>query len=321
MRRRPYIKNLVALVAIFLVLTLSWGQGLAKEPGLDQDAWSAPWQELTFEASKTLTRILVRVELHSGRGYCPYPIDILAKGFMSCPLKDDRAMVISEETVTMSLIFPQKKYEHFVWFDPLSLDAIERVRWKKSGSRWIKLYKWQAKGVARLAIRPGDASEDLPPFKWKRRYSSFYRFGKDVGSVCGKGQGVSEPLVLVYLASRLGEARQLGERTLCVFGKKVLHRCKIEGKGEESVKVRYLAITPKGKKKVKERKKVLVYSVRPVTLEASQSRTEPFSLLGLKRNIEIFVEAGTGIPVRIRGDNDVMGHIDLRLVEARFKGL
>ncbi len=282
--------------------------------------WMPPWRELTFQGSKALTRFLVRLRLDRASGVCPYPVEDLSEGFIQCPLARKDALVIWAETVTMSLIFPQEKYEHFVWFDPASLAAFQRVRWKKSGNLWIKLYKWQENGVARLAVRPKGGQEELPPYEWKRRYTSFYLFSDS--SKCSKGKTISEPLVLVYLASWLGANCLKGPVSLCVFGKKVVHLCVLEKEREKNEKVRFILHEGDSQKKVKEKRRVIVYSLKASSSHSGKDgRKEPFSLLGLQQNIEIHVEADSGMPIRIRGDNEVLGHIDLYLVEVRKRDI
>ncbi len=304
--------GLFLILEIFMLTPYFW----IRLSWCEQSPWIPSWKEVTYQGSKPLTKLLVRVSIDHAFGKCPYPLKEAASGFLSCPLDCKHCLLISAETVTMSLFFPQEKYEHFVWFEPGDLDTIQRVRWKKSGNRWLKLYRWTEEGVERLVVRPrSEGQEDLLPSRWSRRYKSFYSYPNSFISLDYKG--ISEPLALFYLVSRLG-AKQSKERVrLYVFGKKTLHQVGIRFKKTVHERINYEQAGQQYIKRVKDRRKELfVYTLSSSCVCPKGKKKEPFSLLGLQKNIEFHVDPTTGLILKIKGDNQLLGHIELDLKKA-----
>ncbi len=299
---------------IWLVLLLFPSCLLAEEHNSIQ-APLLPWKELTLEGSKALTRFMVRVKFEDASGVCPFPFNTISAEHFRCPYPHGGITLLSAETVTMSLILPQEKYEHYLWFDPNRLEARQRARWKKSGKKWLKLYKWDKEGVFRLSIRPKDEMEEtLDPSRWSKRYTSFYKYPMNISGT-SKKLIVSEPLALIYIASKLGLGKKKEKTSLLVFGKKTLHNVTIRFLKEKEKKVCYQEQQGLGLHEVKGRAKLYVYGIEAEPVDASKYQEE-FSLLGLNKNIEISVQVANGVIVRIRGDNDVIGHVDLKLIRA-----
>ena len=276
-----------------------------------QEEWLPQWKQLTLEGEKPLTRFLVKLQIDDGAALCPYPLSDIKMDNFRCPWPQDGVLLLSAETVTMSLVLPQEKYEHFVWFRAKNIEALQRVRWKKSGNKWLKLYVWQDRGVSRLSIRPREGEEIFSPGKWTKRYKSFYKYPLEV--VRKTGKVISEPLSLIYLVSHLAHKGLKKKVSTLVFGKKGLHVVTVSFKKEKSTKIRFHEGSPHGPIKKKNKTGIYVYRIQAESVVGGRHH-EAFSLIGLQHHIEIFVEPKSGIITRIRGDNDVVGHVDLRLV-------
>ncbi len=295
---------LCLLLSMFTALSYASNQ-------LKDEEWLPQWKQLTLEGEKPLTRFLVKLTIDDGASLCPYPLNDIKLDDFRCPWPQEGVLLLSAETVTMSLVLPQEKYEHFVWFRPENIKALQRVRWKKSGNKWLKLYVWQNKGVSRLSIRPREGEEILSPAKWTKRYRSFYRYPLEV--VRKTGKIVSEPLSLIYLVSHLAHNGIKEKVSILVFGKKCLHAVTVSFKKEKSSQIRFHESSPHGFVKKKKKTSSYIYRIQAQSVVDGRYQ-ETFSLIGLQHHIEIFVEPKSGIITRIRGDNDVVGHVDLRLV-------
>ncbi len=304
--------GLFLILQIFMLAPYFW----IRLSSCEQLPWIPSWKEVTYQGSKPLTKLLVHISIDHAFGKCPYPLKEAASGFIVCPLDCKNCLLISAETVTMSLFFPQEKYEHFVWFDLGNLDAIQRVRWKKSGNRWLKLYRWKDTGVERLVIRPrSEGQEDLLPSKWSRRYKSFYSYPNAFISLDDKR--ISEPLALFYLVSRLGATQSMKSVRLYVFGKKALHQVGIRFKKTVHERISYEQIGHLYSKRVKDRRrKLFVYTLSSSCICQKGKKKEYFSLLGLEKNIEFHVDPTTGLIQKIKGDNQLLGHIELDIKKA-----
>jgi hypothetical protein len=59
-----------------------------------------------------------------------------------------------------------------------------------------------------------------------------------------------------------------------------------------------------------------VYSIKTESLAAEKEEAENFSLLGLHKNIRIYMDPEKQIPVRISGTNNTIGKLELQLRNA-----
>jgi hypothetical protein len=60
-------------------------------------------------------------------------------------------------------------------------------------------------------------------------------------------------------------------------------------------------------------------SLRARALTAIEGEDEDFSFLGLKGDITIFIDSGSGIPIQISGDIPTIGRVDLKLYDVRLR--
>ncbi len=298
----------------FLFLLSAWpGAASSKKSTPEKSFFMPRWSEILLEGSRPLTRFLVRVRLSKAQGICPYPLSEMKTPFLACPMKSPGVLLISAETVTMSLLLPQEKYEHFVWFRPDTGEALQRLRWKKSGQEWLKLYRWEKDAVRRLSIRPKNEKEkDEGPKEWSKRYISSYPLFKNTPS---EGEAaLSEPLVLLYLASRAGMSRATSSEKVLLFGKKGINEVVLRFKKRRRIRINYTERVDGQERSRREKAQVFVYTLSSRQPETGHIHQERFSLLGLQRDIEIYVDVKRGMVVRIQGENDVVGKVDLRLV-------
>jgi len=305
-----------ALFSLFLLTT--WpGAAFSKKSG--PESYLMPrWSEIILEGSRPLTRFLVRVRLSKAQGVCPYPLSEMKTPFLACPMESPGVLLISAESVTLSLLLPQEKYEHFVWFRPDAGEALQRLRWKKSGKEWLKLYRWEEAAVRRLSIRPKNEKEkEEGPPNWSKRYISLYPVSKSTSS---EGVAVlSEPLVLLYLAARAGMSRATSLEKVVLFGKKGIHEVVLRFKKRKRIKLKYIERVDGQERLRREKAQVFIYTISSRQPETGHIHRERFSLLGLQQDIEIYVDVKRGMVVRIEGENEVVGKVGLRLVSVTLR--
>ncbi len=309
---------LVGALSVLFLLPCKSGAAFSKKSGPEGSYFMPGWSEILLEGSKPLTRFLVRVRLNKAQGVCPYPLNEMKTPFLACPIESPDVLLISAETVTMSLLLPQEKYEHFVWFRPDTGEALQRLRWKKSGQEWLKLYRWEKEAVKRLSIRPKNEKEKQEwPSNWSKRRISSYPVFKNKPSE--GAEHLSEPLVLLYLACRAGMRRIASPEKVLLFGKKGTHEVVLKFKKHKRMKINYIERIGGQERPKREKVQVFVYTLSSRQPETNYIHRERFSLLGLQRDIEIYVDVKRGMVVRIEGENDVVGKVDLRLVSVTLR--
>ncbi len=270
-----------------------------------------PWKELYFQGGKGFTRIAASVRLRSSRGFCPCDLTCTLKGLMPCPLEEANTKVLSVDTAVSTLIPPQEEYIQHVWFNKKNGKAYQRIRWKKGAHAWIKAYKWEERGVRRLKLQPRGPHEiNLAPGKWTRKKSSFFPYAQDAESC----HVISEPAVLLYLLSIIDTRQVRFPLELCVFGKKQLHRVTIRLMRLKPLKISFESYGLQGEHRVEKTIRPMVFFI--TTLPEEKKKREPFSLLGLREDIYIFIDPETRLPVRIMGKTKRAGDMVLALTGA-----
>ena len=121
------------------------------------------------------------------------------------------------------------------------------------------------------------------------------------------------PLVF-YLLSTLDLTSKKGPYEICVFGKKQLHRLTIRQEESPPMEVSFITRTPSQKEEtIKGQITPLVYSIKTESLAPEKEEAENFSLLGLHKNIRIYMDPEKLLPVRISGTNNIIGKLELEL--------
>ncbi len=285
----------------------SIGHGLHLRP-------KSPWRELYFQGGKGFTRIAASVRLRSPLGFCPSNLSKPLSGFAPCPLEGPDIRVLSVESAVSTLIPPQEEYIQHVWFNRKTMNTYQRIRWKKGSRPWIKTYTWGKTGVQRLKLQPSGPME-LPfsPDKWTKKHKSFFTYPRGGRTGCGI---ISEPTILLYLASVMDPKRTSFPFELCVFVKKQLHKVTMRLVRLKPMKVSFESYGLQGQHRVEKTVKPLVFFITSSPVDPEDKKHEAFSLLGLQEEIYIFIDPETGLPVRIIGKTKRIGDMVLALTGA-----
>jgi hypothetical protein len=198
-------------------------------------------------------------------------------------------------------------------FDPNGSGALQRIRLRQGKDKWQKRYRFAQTGVHRLRIKPKDSREEtLPLDQWTKIRNHFYAYA-DNDKACRR---ILEPGSLLYIVSALNIATAPKSFSLCVFNKKQLHQVKVSIDGSQALKVDYLEKhVDKRPIRVAGEVDTLKVSFQPHSLAPENIEPEHFSFLGLRGDFDIYVDAVTGIPVRVSGRTSIFGKVDIHLQE------
>jgi len=314
------MKKLLASFTIFLTVCLvTFAAPFASgRPGTkpSKDATvrmhsSFPWKELYFQGGKGFTRVAATLRLRPSSDFCPPGVHGIISGFMPCPLEDAGIQVLSAETAITNLIPPQEEYIQHTWFRRKDVGAIQRLRHKKGSHPWLKAYRWEANGVSRLKIQPGEPWQiNKECSHWTKKHRSFFSYSKGHESC----RTVSEPTLLFYLLSAMDYKKNDFPMEVCVFGKKELHLLTIRMMRLKPIKISFESYGLPGEKRIEKTVRPLVYFISESP--GHEKDHEPFSLLGLQEEIYIFVDPATRLPVRIIGKTKRLGDMVLALTGA-----
>ena len=273
----------------------------------------ASWTDLTFTGSKFFTSIKIKIQLEPGELSSSASAQKTGTDLADYSEAENDSKLL---TLKWSLtgILAQGQYEVNVWFKTADGLPYKRIRSRYDDDPWVKNYYWEDKGVRRHKIKPGDSAENKQPStKWTDRKEHFYKYPTESAG-CGS---VSDPSLIFYLLSTLDPDTLQDSKKICVFGKKQVHRLTIRQEKSSPIEVSFKAQASSQKEEtIKEQITPLVYSIKTTPLAPEKMEPEKFSLLGLHKNIRIYMDPEKLIPVRISGTNDSIGKLDLELQNA-----
>ena len=305
------------LLVWFLISVFNLGEVLPLTPALSSsykfDMSEVVWNSLSFKSEIFFGTVTTKATLEK------LPVDEIDGMLISSPhgevLKPlgTKVFIVTINSTIDPLIGSDEILVTRLWFAPQEVTAFQRMRLRKGKEKWEKTYRWTENGVYRLRKKPKGSDEDeLPLERWTDSENSFYPYDLDQ-SKCGS---VTGPSALLYVVSAADLAVGDQPLNLCVFNKKQLHLLRVRAEKYQLLKINYLEKSQHKETRRKEKADVLKISFTSRPLFADEAKAEPFSLLGLKGDFDIFIDKVSKIPVQVSGKIPGMGRVDIKLREA-----
>jgi len=306
---------MISLALSFMVGVGQTATALAVNPGWASSQKDAYWKGLTFNHSRTLVKLTVQIQIQS-----PAP---MADGFLSrmgaslteCSETVKEMKLMAVDMRAEGLSFFDEQYTEKIWFSAGDGRAYRRIRWRKEGDPWVKSYCWTDNGVRRQKIQPASHDEGKQaPIKWTKTTESFYPHPKNTIN----SAAISDPTVLLYLLSVLEPLNLKSPFEIYVFGKEQLHRLTCRHEKSSPMAVSFKLHSSSDVVGINTTIKPLVFSIEAESLASKDSKPEIFSLLGLQKEILIYLDPSRHLPIRVSGRNSVYGELILDLSDARL---
>jgi hypothetical protein len=311
--RYSIIFILFMIAGLFAVCCSAGAQPISH---LKLDTHRVPWSHLSFHAKNFWIEVSTDIQMKSLRAS---DLDaVLLKSPQGIPIKPKTSQV-NEMTIN-TILDPRfrspVKIHNRIWFNPADASALGRIRLRRGEDDFKKIYRFTDRGVFRHRIEPKDNEEArLEPDKWTDVKDTFYPY--DINQL--KCPVVSERSLLIYVISAAADLKRNESLYLCVFGKRQLHRVRLQKEGIHPVKVDYIE-----KNQDREIRKdsiikalKIVITAQPVSPHSKDP--ENFSFLGFHEGISVYIEPATGLPVYISGIIPTVGKADLKLQKAWVK--
>ncbi len=281
-------------------------------PGLASSPEGVGWTSLTFNASKLLSKLTVQIKIQSPAPLSDGLLTRMGAGLTGSAATFRRMKLMTADLRAQGRSFLNEEYSEMIWFNAADGRAYRRIRRRMGGAPWVKIYSWTEQGVRRQKIQPAGRDErNQSPMKWTGTRESFYPYPRSTVP----SRPVSDPTYLLYLLSAL-EPRNLNSAfEISVFGKEQLHRLTCRREKSSPLSVSFKTSSSAGTVGISKTIYPIIYSV---TAESSASKgTEPetFSLLGLEKDIRIYLDPSTHLPIRVSGKNSLWGELVLDLSE------
>jgi len=301
------------LVSLCITHRPSFAQGQNGHGALNRE--KSFWSGLQFTSSTLLAKLKVEIFLDSATGETPF--SSLAIDLPDDSTASEHRLQLTVDFAVQGAFLGETRYKESTIFNESTLLPYQRNRVMDNGTeKWVKVYYWQEKGVRRHRILPAnDREENLSPERWTRRTTSFYPYPQKSNN-CGT---ILDASLLLYLLSTRTTDQNQAPFTVCVFGKKQLHRLSIAQTNSTPISVAFLSRSASQNITVAKETLPLVYAIAVETIPPANEEPETFSFFGLNNDIRIAIDKNTRLPLRIQGINNSIGPLVLNLQEVSWQ--
>jgi hypothetical protein len=307
------LKRISAITYILIIICLqhaarpTWAQSPFEE---NLDPSRVVWTNLLFQANKMLGTVIADVQLAFISSTEAESMLIASPKGIPVPMASAKVGYITVHR-TFNPVFGSKiTEEDQVWFNPNEATALGRVRLRRGNDDFKKIYRFTGQGVYRFRREPKNEQEvPLPPEKWTDVKETFYSHNlKQSGCSI-----VSERSILLYVASAASFSDNQDPISLYVFGKRQLFRVDLSAAGLQALKVKYIAKTRDNEVRKETTVEASKITIKTQPMDSDLNEAETFSFLGLHKNIVIFIDPTSRLPLQISGEVPKLGRVDLQL--------
>ena len=282
----------------------------------DLEPQRVPWSQLSFQAKNFWVGVSTDIQL---RSLAVSELDaVLLASPQGMPVKPQtyQASELTINTIIDPRFRSPVKIYNRIWFDPTDASALGRIRLRRGEDDFKKIYRFTEQGVFRHRIEPKDKGEaGLEPDKWTDTKDTFYPY--DINRL--KCSGVSERSVLIYILSAAAISKNNQPLTVCVFGKRQLHRVQLKKEGTLPIQVNYIEKIRQVETRKEGTVRALRFAITVEPIEPHLEDVENFSVLGLHQDIALYIDPASRLLLRVSGIITGVGKVDLTLHEAQLK--
>jgi hypothetical protein len=286
------------------------------ESHLRLNFYRVPWTHLSFHAKNFWVEVSTDIQLRSLAATELDAALLASPQGIPVKLKESQAAELTINTIIDPRFRSPVRIYNRIWFEPTDASALGRVRLRRGEDDFKKMYRFTEQGVFRHRIEPRVRREaKLEPERWTDVKDTFYPF--DINQL--KCPVVSERSLLIYLLSAVSISDVKGPVSLCVWGKRKLHRVQLRNEGILPIKVNYLEKNQQVEIRREDNILARKIAITAQPIERSSEEAENFSFLGLHTDITVYLEPNTLMPVQVSGIIPTVGRADLELANVRLK--
>jgi hypothetical protein len=283
---------------------------------LDLEAQRVPWSQLSFQAKNFWVEVSTEIQIRYLRTSA---LDaLLLASPKGIPIKPKKSQIneMTVNTIIDPRFRPPVKIHNRIWFNPTDVSAMGRIRLRRGDDHFKKMYRFTDQGVFRHRIEPkNDKEATLGPERWTDIKNSFYPYDL-TRTGCSF---VSERSLLVFILSAVDFSMNNEPLSLCVFGKRQLHRVKLQAQGLHPLNVNYIEKTQGATIRKQGTINTLKIAITAEPMDSGLKEPENFSFLGFHNNIVIYIQPAAGLPIQAEGIIPTIGKAQLKLNEVKWR--
>ena len=280
---------------------------LSLAQGSNLDPSRVDWTNLSYKARVLFFRMNIDVQLNQ------IPL-AKSKAALLAPKQGEATMPQSDPGYRIDLDTKILRRKSFIslWFDPDGA-AFQRTQTDTGKKHRVKTYRILNNGFYSFQAKPRDSEKELPPEQW----TDIGEGSKEFDKLAPAGTIITEPTALYYLvsASPLNKPGDTFEQH--IFTKHGIYKLDLHALEYQNIEVKFDS-NQSGQKRT-------VYNdeFRALHIRMNGSAIDPavqsdFKLLGLKGDIDLYMDPETRVLVQISGKLDIVGHTDIKLRSITF---
>ncbi|MFO7497577.1 MAG: hypothetical protein R6X05_18285 [Desulfobacterales bacterium] len=275
-----------------------------------------PWEHLRYRSKNMVVTLTAEMRLQALPA--PQVQAVLLKSPRGTPLTASAPETL-HLTLDMMIDFAFRNpvnISNKVWFNPNDAAALGRFRLRRGEDDFEKTYRFTEQGVFRRNREPQTKEEaKRDPDKWPYVVDTFYPHDPDrLGC-----PAVTDGLALIYIVSAAESLQGSQPLSLCVFGKRQLHRVQLKPHGVQILKVDFIEKKQQAETRLKGDLKALKIALEAAPMASELDEMENFSFLGLHKNIVIFIDPASNLPLQVTGEISTVGKATLKLLEVQLR--
>jgi len=199
-----------------------------------------------------------------------------------------------------------------LWFDPDGT-AFQRTQTDTGKKQRVKTYRILKNGYYSFQAKPKENEKELPPKKWSDIGESNNRFN----SLPPTGTIITEPAALFYLVSASPLNKPGDKFQQYIFTKHGIYRIDLHAVDYQTIEVHFKS-NQRGKERTVYDDEFKALNIRMTGVAIDPAMQDDFDFLGLKGDIDLYLDPETRVLVQISGSLDIVGYTDILLREATF---
>ncbi len=312
-------KKLLLFLSSFMVIQLacfSNSTPAQSYPQIKLEPSRVPWLQLTYGIKNFTAEVTTHVRLESLPTAAVEAA--LIKSPQGVPIRVSRpeSYKISVQKIVDPIFRSPVTTVDQVWFNPQDATALGRIRLRRGNDDFKKVCRFTEQGVFRNQREPNDQQEaSQQPEKWTNVNDTYYAYNlAQLGCPTA-----SERLVLIYIVSAAEISESTQPLSLCVFGKRQLFHVRLRPQGLQSLKVDYIEKRQQTEVRRQGRSEALKIAFETQPLASDLEKVENFSFLGFQKDIAIFIDPVSNLPVQISGEIPNVGEVTIKLLEVQLR--
>ncbi len=271
---------------------------------LSLDPSRVAWNELNYEVSKLLFSAHSELRLETiGQHEAQQRLATPDGG----PYTQPGNAGATHLTLTSRGLGQRSRVDFFL--DHESGTALQRIQLEDAKKKRYKLSRFGRQGVHEHTQRPTEGERDLSWEQWTDITTTLVPFP----SALAPETPICEPSGLLYIVSAAALSAPGDRLEIPCFSKRSVSLVEIVVAEKTQIKVNHTLRRGNRRNHIKGRRDVLRLALRARPLEGSEAG---FQLLGLRGDVDIYLDPGNRVPVQVSGRVPYAGRVRFRLTEA-----